>query len=182
MIQRVGALPQLLMSGHFHHALLQPTLVKEHPVHSGIGLVSDGEGTFPEHRELLKDGCLIHLSPPQYLHTQWACRGILLNLIWVKRQAPHIYKALIFADTSLGTVSQRFQFNWYLHQIFHLPCPGKDEKVTLRLRSNAYYFFGHTHSMRKFPGQGSNPSHRSNPSHSSDNTRSFNREATRELP
>ena len=42
-------------------------------------------------------------------------------------------------------------------------------------------FFGHTCSMWKFPGQGSNPSHSSNQSHSSDNARSLTHWATREL-
>ena len=34
-------------------------------------------------------------------------------------------------------------------------------------------FFGCTHSMQKFPGQGVNPCYSSNPSHSSDNSRSL---------
>ena len=36
-----------------------------------------------------------------------------------------------------------------------------------------FFLCGHTHCMRKFPGQGSNPHHSSNPSHRSDNTGSL---------
>ena len=43
------------------------------------------------------------------------------------------------------------------------------------------YFFGHTHNMQKFPGQGSNLSHSSNPSHCSDNNGYLTHWATQEL-
>ena len=42
-----------------------------------------------------------------------------------------------------------------------------------------FKFFGHTHSMWKFSGQGWNPCHSSDPSHCSDNTRSLTHCATR---
>ena len=43
------------------------------------------------------------------------------------------------------------------------------------------FFFGHTHSMQKFPGLGSNPSHSSDLSSCSDNTRSLTGCTTGEL-
>ena len=43
------------------------------------------------------------------------------------------------------------------------------------------YFFGHTHIIQKFVGQGSNPCHSSVPSHSSDNAGSLIFWVTREL-
>ena len=46
---------------------------------------------------------------------------------------------------------------------------------------NPHFFFGYTHSMWKFLGQGSNLCHRSNPSCWSDNTRSFIHCAIKEL-
>ena len=45
-----------------------------------------------------------------------------------------------------------------------------------------FLFFGCTHSMWKFQGQGLNMSHSSDPSHSSDNTRPLTHLAIRELP
>lgn len=49
------------------------------------------------------------------------------------------------------------------------------------LKYNVYLAdFGHTHSMRKFPGQRSNPYHRSDLSFSSDTSRSLTHSATRE--
>ena len=42
-----------------------------------------------------------------------------------------------------------------------------------------YLFFGHTHGMQKFLGQGSNLGHSCNQCHSSDNARSLTRWATR---
>ena len=33
---------------------------------------------------------------------------------------------------------------------------------------SAFFFFGRAHGMRKFPGQGLNPSHSSDPNHYSD--------------
>lgn len=51
------------------------------------------------------------------------------------------------------------------------------------LKYNVYLAdFGHTHSMRKFPGQRSNPYHRSDLSFSSDTSRSLTHSATREYP
>ena len=44
-----------------------------------------------------------------------------------------------------------------------------------------YLFFGHSHSIWKFLGQGSNPCHSSNPSHCSDTTRFLTHCATKEL-
>ena len=38
-----------------------------------------------------------------------------------------------------------------------------------------FFLLGHTHSMWKFLGQGSNPHHSSDQSHSSDNARSLTR-------
>ena len=43
------------MSGGVHHILLPAALVKEHPLHPVVSVISDGEGTFPEHQELLKE-------------------------------------------------------------------------------------------------------------------------------
>lgn len=53
-------------------------------------------------------------------------------------QGLYIYKALSCVDTSPRTASHKLLFNWYLHQIFHLPCPWKARKVSLKPRSNAY--------------------------------------------
>lgn len=53
-------------------------------------------------------------------------------------QGLYIYKALSCVDTSARTASHKLLFNWYLHQIVHLPCPWKARKVSLKPRSNAY--------------------------------------------
>ena len=55
------------------------------------------------------------------------------------------------------------------------PCPSLRKLVILIL------FFGCTHGMQNFPGQGLNPSHSSDPGHCSDNTGSLTHCATREL-
>ena len=52
----------------------------------------------------------------------------------------------------------------------------------LYLFHSFFFFFGHTHSMWKFPGQGWNLYHSSNWSHSRDNAGSLTPWATRELP
>ena len=55
------------------------------------------------------------------------------------------------------------------------PCPSLRKLVILIL------FFGCTHGMQNFPGQGLNPSHSSDPGHCSDNTGSLTHCATRKL-
>lgn len=54
--------------------------------------------------------------------------------------------------------------------------------VMLSIYLNFFFFFCHTHSMWKFPGQGSNPCHSSDLNHISDNAESLTHWATRELP
>lgn len=51
----VCAFPQPLMLDGTHHILLPAALVKEHPLHPVVSVISDGEGTFPERQELLKE-------------------------------------------------------------------------------------------------------------------------------
>ena len=57
----------------------------------------------------------------------------------------------------------------------------KHTKLPFSFFLSFFFFFGHGHSMWKFPGQGSNPYHISDPSHCSDDTRSLTCCATREL-
>ena len=56
----------------------------------------------------------------------------------------------------------------------------KYEYLPTALQNSSYFFFGHTCSIWKFPGQGLNPCHSSNPSCYSENARSLTSCATRE--
>ena len=78
-----------------------------------------------------------------------------------------------------GVRSPRFMSVWSIHKHRHLHDGRETAPQTVCMEN---FFFGHTHAMRKFPGQGSNlRQHSSNTSHSTDNTGSLTHCTTGEL-
>ena len=89
--------------------------------------------------------------------------ALLLSLWDPSKICPHVFGIYFYVETFSVYY---FIIKYYSNKIFHV---------------FPWLFFGHAHSMQKFPGQGLNARHSSNQSLSSENTGFLTHWATREL-